>query len=130
MFLKLLDGYLQSATTRPSDSDELPGVAYLVPRLDAAATFAASNLKYLLQSEQDGESAADRDPILPRTLEGSILLCQCLITSALREIPLQHERELLAQSIAGLDAPAGKTLSCLRQTGQATVENLIGKQII
>ncbi|KAH8082274.1 spinocerebellar ataxia type 10 protein domain-containing protein [Filobasidium floriforme] len=125
MFLKLLDGYLQSATSASSSSIDIPEVAYLVPHLNAAATFAAPNLKALLESGQDREPAASQDPILPRTLEASILLCQCLIAAALREIPVQHERELLAQSIAGLDQPAGNTLSSLRKAGQATVENLI-----
>lgn len=129
MFLKLLDGYLQSATSASSSSIDIPEVAYLVPHLNAAATFAAPNLKALLESGQDREPAASQDPILPRTLEASILLCQCLIAAALREIPVQHERELLAQSIAGPDQPAGNTLSSLRKAGQATVENLISKRV-
>ena len=130
MFLKLLDGYLQTNTVSSSDAYEthmMPDVSYLVPHLDAAATFAASKLKQILEAQPDQGVAADEDPILPRTLEGSILLCQCLIAAALREIPSHHERELLARALAGLNEPKGPALGELRRAGCNLLEHLIGK---
>lgn len=132
LFLKLLDGYLQSSTAQRSDISEeavIPDISYLIPYLGSVTIFAASSLKQVLDSKEHNATTTEEDPILPRTLEGSILLCQCLIASALREIPLDHERELLARQIAGFSTPAGSILSALRQVESRSIETLTGKSM-
>jgi len=135
VFLRLLDGYMHGSNCHHDNSEsklERTSVTFLVPVLLSAATYAESTLRALAQGGPQVDEADHEDPDLNRTLEGSVLLNQCLIASALEETPLGHERELIARGISGADQADEPTLSTLRSYEDekiGVVEGLIGKRL-
>jgi hypothetical protein len=93
-----------------------------VPVLLNAVIHAEKCLRILAEDSSEGDGEYQDDPSLNRTLEGSVLINQCLIASALEETPQDHERELQA---------VGPTLLTLRncnEKGKGVIESLIGKK--
>jgi hypothetical protein len=135
VFLRLLDGYMQATTDGHYDKSEskpeVPSVTFLVPVLLSAATYAESSLRALAQGGAEADGTYQEDPSLNRTLEGSVLLNQCLIASALKETPLGHERELVARDSSAAQQAGSPTLFTLRSREDqrnGVIEGLICKR--
>ena len=133
VFLRLLDGYMHGSNRHYSNSEsqpEGPPVMFLVPVLLSAAIYAESSLRALAKGGSEVDGLYQEDPGLNRTLEGSVLLNQCLIASALQETPIGHERELIARGSSEAQQVASPTLLALRSCedrGHGFIEIMIGK---
>jgi hypothetical protein len=127
-FLKLLDGRLQARSNGSGIQVEHMNQSFLVSHLHRVTARAESSVIQITQLKKGELTQFQEDPILPRTLEGCILLTQCLVALAIQETPLEHEREMI---MAKDVLKAGPILCSLRDAmyeGKGLIESLIGER--